>query len=115
MSKDLEIIEKNRREGEPYFEGEDVDMITGRLLTREGEMYGWYAVNKIPDSEKVIDYIDPITFEKSERLCSQFVIRRMKTEDTKWQTLDVWIPVPEGKDPRDIEAFERAMKVLDEF
>ena len=109
----MKIIEKDRYEGETYFAGEYVDMITGRLLTGDGEQYGWYAVNKIPDSTKEIRYVDPVTFKESDKLCTQFVIRRMKVDETKWQTLEVWIPVPEGQNPKDVEAFERAMGVLD--
>ena len=88
-------------------------MVTGRLLKHDGEQYGWYAVNKVPDSEQVIDYCDPDTFEVYKRLCSEYIIRRMNVDETQWKYITVWLPT-KGVEPSVNEAFERAMKVVDQ-
>jgi len=114
----MNIIERDKYEGQPFFDecdiNNDTDLITGRLLTHEGQHYGWYTVNKVPDSDKVIDYVDPNTFESSRRLCSEYIIRRMKVDETKWMYITVWIP-NKGVEPGLNEAFERAMGVVNEF
>jgi len=112
----MKVVERDKYEGQPFFNECDInngtDLITGRLLTHEGEHYGWYAINKVPDSTKVIDYVDHNTYESSRRLCSEYIIRRMKIDDTKWMYITVWIPV-KGVDESTNDAFERAMKVVE--
>ena len=114
----MQIVDRDKYEGQPFFDacdvGGDVDVITGRLLTSEGVHYGWYAVKKIPDTDKVIDYVDPATFDSSRRLCSEYIIRCMNITDTKWRYMNVWIP-NKGVDKSTNDAFENAMKVVNEF
>jgi hypothetical protein len=35
-------------------------------------------------------------------------------EDTGWAMMEAWIPVTEGRNSNDIEAFERAMKIVED-
>jgi len=114
----MKVVDRDKYEGQPFFDDGDInndtDLITGKLLTLEGEHYGWYAIVKVPDSEKVVDYVDHNTFDTSRKLCAEYVIRRMKKDETEWSHINVWIPV-KGVDSSTNDAFERAMGVVDEF
>jgi len=112
----MKIIERDKYEGQPFFiEGDDnADLVTGKLMKANGEQHGWYSIKRTPNSEKLIDYIDPNTFETSKQLCAEFVCRRMRMDDTGWMTMEAWVPVKEGRNSNDIAAFERAMKIVED-
>jgi hypothetical protein len=96
----MKIIERDKYEGESFFlgglDGDDsADLVTGKLMKDNGEQHGWYSIKRTPNSEQLIDYTDPITFETSKQMCAEFICRRMRMEDTGWAMMEAWMKVVE--------------------
>jgi len=63
----------NLREGDSIPFNNGCDVLTGSSHDHNGNVLSMKQFIKIPNSEKMMEYVDPITFESSQQMCAMWI------------------------------------------
>jgi len=104
---------KHLSEGDPIPFNEGYDILFGPCYDgpNSNKVLSMKHFVKIPNSEKMMNVVDPITFEEEYKMCIMWA-GFMARPDGRCSTQTFWIPVEAEINVDEVDAYDRAIKII---